>query len=104
LRRNVSNGSVAPVKNWRESIEMKVTVSSKGQIVLPAQLRRQDGIEPGQQFEITRLGVGDYLLTRTTLQPNESWVDALLACPVKDWFVPMDRTETTDSTGLQDSD
>ena len=31
---------------------MKTTVSSKGQIVLPAEIRKQDGIEAGQEFEV----------------------------------------------------
>jgi len=74
---------------------MKTTVSSKGQVVLPAEIRRQDRIEPGQEFEIERVDRGEYLLRRKTRQPNEGLVDLLLACPVKGWFQPMDRTETT---------
>jgi AbrB family looped-hinge helix DNA binding protein len=31
---------------------MKTTVSTKGRVILPAELRRQDGIEPGQEFEV----------------------------------------------------
>ena len=31
---------------------MKTTVSSKGQIVLPAEFRRLDRIEPGQEFNV----------------------------------------------------
>ena len=30
---------------------MKTSVSTKGQIVLPAEIRRQDGVEPGQEFD-----------------------------------------------------
>jgi len=41
---------------------MKTTVSSKGQIVLPASLRRQDRIEAGQEFEIERLERGEHRL------------------------------------------
>ena len=37
---------------------MKTRVSSKGQIVLPAEVRQQDGIESGQEFEIERLDRG----------------------------------------------
>jgi AbrB family looped-hinge helix DNA binding protein len=72
------------------------TVSSKGQIVLPAEIRRQDRIEAGQQFEIERVDRGEYLLKRKTRQPNDGLVKLLLACPVKGWFQPMDRTENTD--------
>ena len=37
---------------------MRTVVSSKGQIVLPAELRQRDHIVPGQQFEIERLDRG----------------------------------------------
>ena len=46
---------------------MTTTVSSKGQIVLPAKIRQQDRIEPGQEFEIERIDSGEYLLKRKTL-------------------------------------
>ena len=74
---------------------MKTTVSSKGQIVLPAEIRRQDDIEAGQEFEVERLDRGEYRRKRTTRRRNEGLVKLLLACPVKGWFAPMDRTETT---------
>jgi AbrB family looped-hinge helix DNA binding protein len=38
---------------------MKTTVSSKGQIVLPAEFRQMDRIEPGQEFDIERVDCGD---------------------------------------------
>jgi AbrB family looped-hinge helix DNA binding protein len=41
---------------------MRTRVSSKGQIVLPAELRQQDGIEPGQQFDVERVDRGEYRL------------------------------------------
>ena len=75
---------------------MITTVSSKGQIVLPAEIRRRDGIELGQEFEIERIDRGEYRLKRMTRRRNEGLVKLLLACPVKGWFKPMDRTETTD--------
>jgi len=75
---------------------MRTTVSTKGQIILPAEIRQEDGIEPGQQFEIERLDRGEYLLKRKERRRNEGLVKLLLACPVKGWFQPMDRTETTD--------
>ena len=31
---------------------MKAVISSKGQIVIPAEFRNQDKIEPGQAFDI----------------------------------------------------
>lgn len=75
---------------------MKTTVSSKGQIVLPAEIREQDDVRPGQKFEVERIERGEYRLRRTARRRNEGLVDLLLACPVKGWFQPLDRTETTD--------
>ena len=79
---------------------MKTTVSSKGQIVLPAELRQQDDVRPGQKFEIERIDRGEYRLRRKARRRNEGLVALLLACPVKGWFEPMDRSETTDDVEL----
>lgn len=73
---------------------MKTTVSSKGQIVLPAEIREQDRIEPGQEFEVERIDHGEYRLKRRSPLPNEGVVDWLLACPEKDYFVPVDSGST----------
>lgn len=75
---------------------MKTTISSKGQIVLPAEIRQQDGIQPGQEFDVERIDRGEYLLTRRTRRRNEGLVQLLLACPAKGWFKPAKRKETTD--------
>jgi AbrB family looped-hinge helix DNA binding protein len=75
---------------------MRTRVSSKGQIVLPAEVRRQDRIETGQEFEIERLDRGDYRLVRRASRPNSGVVDWLLACPEKGFFVPV-PSESTDS-------
>ena len=75
---------------------MKTTVSTKGQIVLPAELRQRDGVVPGQEFEVERIDRGEYRLKRNERQRNQGLVKLLLACPVKGWFAPMDRGETTD--------
>lgn len=75
---------------------MKTTVSSKGQIVLPAEFRRQDRIEAGQEFEVERVDRGEYRLVRCAPRPNEGVVDWLLACPEKEFFVPIE-SESTDS-------
>lgn len=69
---------------------MKMTVSSKGQIVLPAKLRKQDGIEAGDEFTIERIDRGEYRLVRRSLSPNEGVIDWLLACPEKGFFVPIE--------------
>jgi len=75
---------------------MRTTVSTKGQIVLPAPLRRRDGIEPGQEFEVERLDADEYRLRRVSPAPNEGLVDWLLACPEKGYFVPIE-SESTDT-------
>ena len=75
---------------------MRTTVSTKGQIVLPAVIRRRDGIQPGEEFEVERIDRGKYRLTRASRRRNEGLVRHLLACPVKGWFRPAGRAETTD--------
>jgi len=75
---------------------MKTTVSTKGQIILPAEIRQRDGIESGQEFEVERIDRGEYRLKRKERRRNEGLVKLLLACPVKGWFEPMERKETTD--------
>ena len=79
---------------------MRTTVSTKGQIIIPAEIRREDDIKSGQEFEIERLDRGEYLLKRTTRKRNEGLVKLLLSCPVKSWFEPLERTETTDDINL----
>jgi AbrB family looped-hinge helix DNA binding protein len=75
---------------------MKTTVSSKGQIVLPAEFRQMDRIEAGQEFDIERLDRGEYRLIRRAASPNDGAVDWLLACPEKGYFVPVE-SESTDT-------
>jgi AbrB family looped-hinge helix DNA binding protein len=69
---------------------MTTKVSSKGQIVLPAEIRELDGIKPGQQFDIERIDRGEYRLVRRQPAPNEGLTDWLLSCPEKGYFVPID--------------
>jgi AbrB family looped-hinge helix DNA binding protein len=73
---------------------MKTTVSSKGQIALPAELRRQDRVETGQEFEIERVDRGEYRLKRRAPTPNKGIVDWLLACPQKGFFTPIKSGST----------
>jgi AbrB family looped-hinge helix DNA binding protein len=75
---------------------MKTVLSSKGQIVLPAEFRRLDGIEPGQEFEVERVDEGEYRLVRTPPRANQGLVDWLLDCPEKGFFVPIE-SESTDT-------
>jgi AbrB family looped-hinge helix DNA binding protein len=75
---------------------MKTRVSSKGQVVLPAELREKDGIKPGQQFDVERIDRGEYRLIRQVSPANEGLVDWLLTCPAKGYFVPIE-SESTDT-------
>ena len=75
---------------------MKTTISSKGQLVLPAEIRKQDGIEPGAEFEVERLDRGEYRLVRIAAPANEGVVDWLLGCPEKGFFTPI-ASESTDT-------
>jgi AbrB family looped-hinge helix DNA binding protein len=75
---------------------MKTTLSSKGQVVLPAELREQDRIRPGQQFSIERVEAGQYLLKKSPDGGGGSLADWLLSCPEKGWFQSLgsESTET----------
>jgi len=75
---------------------MKTTVSTKGQLILPAEIRQRDRIEPGQEFDVERIGRGEYRLVRRQPPPNEGLVDWLMACPEKGYFVPIE-SESTDT-------
>lgn len=77
-------------------IPVKTKVSSKGQIVLPAEIRKRDRIEPGQEFEVERLDCGEYRLVRRWPPPNQGVVHWLLACPEKGFFVPLESESTDD--------
>jgi len=70
-------------------------MSTRGRFVLPAEIREEDHIQVGQEFEVERLGRGEYRLIRRPRRPNEGVVDWLLACPEKGYFVPIE-SESTD--------
>ena len=53
---------------------MMTTVSSKGQLVLPAEIRKQDSVKPGQMFAIERIDCGEYRLKRLPSRRNEGLV------------------------------
>ena len=64
--------------------------------MLPAEIRAADGIRPGEQFEVERVGPDEYRLTRLAPPPNAGMVDWLLACPGEDWFTEIE-SESTDA-------
>jgi AbrB family looped-hinge helix DNA binding protein len=75
---------------------MKTSLSSKGQLVLPAELRVQDGLKPGQQFEIQRVQSGEYLLKKISGSSKPGLIDLLLSCPEKGWFQEIPSESTAD--------
>ena len=64
--------------------------------MIPAELRLQDKIEPGQEFDVERLALGEYRLKRRKPRSRKGLIDRLLACPVKDWFISIE-SESTDT-------
>lgn len=84
----------APVRRYLT--RMRTTVSTKGQIVVPAEIRQQDGIEPGQVFEFERVERGEYRLVRRDPPPNDGVLAWLLACPEPDFYVAL-SSESTDT-------
>jgi AbrB family looped-hinge helix DNA binding protein len=63
---------------------MRTRVSTKGQIVLPAELRARDGVMEGDEFEVERIDDATYRLTRVSTAPNAGpWLAAVAG---KGWF------------------
>jgi len=77
---------------------MRTSISSKGQIVLPAEFRKQDRIAPGQQFEVERLQPGEYVLRKTAAPGEPGLLGWLRNCPESEWFQPI-PSESTDELG-----
>jgi AbrB family looped-hinge helix DNA binding protein len=75
---------------------MRTTVSTKGQIIIPAEIRAEDAITAGDTFDVKKVRKGEYLIRRIEETPNKGLVDWLLACPVKGYFEPI-RSESTDT-------
>lgn len=54
---------------------MKTAVSSKGRIVLPAEIRKRHNIRAGQQFDIKRIKRGEYRVKRKQSAPNDGLLE-----------------------------
>jgi AbrB family looped-hinge helix DNA binding protein len=73
---------------------VRTTVSTKGQIVIPSELRVEDAISAGDSFEISKVRSGEYLIRRVQESPNKGLTDWLLSCPVKGYFQPVPSEDT----------
>ena len=73
---------------------MVTSLSSKGQVVVPAALRQADRLRAGDRFDIERLNEGEYLLRRSPKNTATGDVDLLLSCPSKGWFKKLPREST----------
>ena len=74
----------------------QTTLSSRGQVVFPSEFRNEDGLKPGETFDVERTKAGEYIFRRKK-RGSTGLLEALLACPEKGWFQPIPDTETTDS-------
>jgi len=74
---------------------MTTTISADGLLRIPELFRQTDSIEPGQRFDIERLGRGEYRVKAETpvVPEKESWLTILRECPDKDWWSPTDRSQ-----------
>jgi hypothetical protein len=64
--------------------------------VLQADLPQADFSEGGQAFEVERTDRGEYRLVPQDTNANAGTIEWLLACPEKDYFVPV-ASESTDA-------
>ncbi len=78
---------------------MTTILSADGLLEIPEEFRKTDDLKAGQRCEIERLGHGEYHVRVGDVvcggERKERLIDVLRSCPVKDFFVPMDRSDTT---------
>jgi bifunctional DNA-binding transcriptional regulator/antitoxin component of YhaV-PrlF toxin-antitoxin module len=72
---------------------MTTTLTIKGTVALPRKLLRQQKVRAGDHLEIIAAAdePGVIELRRIPRESDPSWVDVLLACPVKGWMQRMPR-------------
>lgn len=75
---------------------MKTIIGPDGSVPLPSEFREADAIHTGQTCEIERLGRGEYRLRIAATTGAPTAVDLLLACPVKDFFEPVEWLDMGD--------
>jgi len=79
---------------------MTTILSANGLLEIPEAFRKADALKPGQRCDIERVSKGEYRVSvkaqAAPEQPGQSLVELLRSCPVKGFYTPMPRTETTD--------
>jgi bifunctional DNA-binding transcriptional regulator/antitoxin component of YhaV-PrlF toxin-antitoxin module len=79
---------------------MTTILSADGSLEIPEAFRKTDGIKAGQRCEIERVGQGEYHVRVGPAvgrgEQPERLIDLLRSCPVKGFFIPLERSETTD--------
>jgi bifunctional DNA-binding transcriptional regulator/antitoxin component of YhaV-PrlF toxin-antitoxin module len=73
---------------------MITCLSSRGRIVIPAELRQQDGTLAGQKFKFEQLGRGNHQLMKVAEPVDEGLVEWLLTCLGKAWFRSVESGST----------
>lgn len=73
---------------------MTTTLTTKGQIVIPKELREKKKLNPGDDFEIFAGPEDEIILRKIQTRANAGLIDLLLSCPVKDWTIPPRRKES----------
>ena len=78
---------------------MTTILSANGLLEIPEVFRKADALQAGQRCEIERVGHGEYHVrvgeAVSAGEQKERLIDVLRSCPVKDFFIPMDRADTT---------
>ncbi len=83
-------GERAGVRGRNGAYSQRIQTSSAARHRSHPFIEKQDAIEPGQEFEISRVERGSYRLSRLEPPPNEGVIDWLLACPEKGYFVTIE--------------
>lgn len=73
---------------------MTTILSEKGQIVLPAPVRQQLQLSPGDDFEIAIEDDDTITLRRISHPPNRGLIELLRACPVPFEIPPRDADDS----------
>jgi AbrB family looped-hinge helix DNA binding protein len=78
---------------------MTTVLSQKGQIVLPAPLREQLHLSPGDDFEVAVEDDDTITLRRISQPANRGLIELLLACP-SPFEIPARETDDTTPPAL----